>query len=700
MEKEKMQHNENMKEKTENSSKDMKDVIIQEKGEVCECICSEPEKDLIEEKDEVYKNEMKKDNKCDNESNNCHESGTTTETRKYNRIEHLKSLINDIRKILCNQEKNRCKTCPCSNELSYKSLEDIFKGYALITFCLLNHSITTKFIPELFLKSFILEINLLEYLRIQPLKIPDVLFSHQCNDKADIKKYIAAYKTYMNDTKVHINCEQDIESLTYKYYKTYCVRNRNTYYDDLLLFLLLRRNESERFFAVFKKTEKNIFGYRLALLLSLFNECCRESADIFKEIKKCRNIPGEGILKDLKEKYSSTLKDIKDSEIEMEDECYMALIEKKYFSTEDQVSFKSNSSLSIFSDITFLKKVLDDESMFNKFESVFDETIRNFEINIKENKEAVSIKNEDEVTTILNSLTNDSLVILIRIVFYSFNLMGFDKEMNSWFQEKKIKMDWENSVRNWAISREGDKVGLDHAMINHCTRYAKYEDGYLIYSMQEQKNEYCLLKTAVLCLTAFRETSEKIWIERICDLIQICANGKMKSVCCAMADSLLNKLVFVNEEGRELLLVNLIEAIERFHLEEDEQMINILLKGFFSLCTECKNTKTCDLCYKYALKVYKKWRESQEGFFFFRKKSKLGDNIYSYILGVCDEHNDCDSFHKVCKDILKSNEKIGDCVLGRLEKYHRKCECHVYDCENGEKYNRCLLKHCMCEFKK
>lgn len=604
----------------------------------------------------------------------CHEESNET----YDRLKHMKTCVVEIKKFMDDSKDEVGGDCPCKIDVPLKSLTDVFKHYGVLCHCMVYHKKSMTFDFGVYIKVFLLEISLLEYLYEKPITIPEVFFGSQ-NRNEEKDQYVASYKTFFNETRIHINCEQDIESLSYKYYKHYAKSTKNLgYYVDPLLFLLYKRRESERYFLVFGNYSKTLVGLRIALLLSLFSECCKEVDEVKKIHARNKVAKDEGILSDIRCDITSI----------NGEQCNNVTED----SLDDIMSYNSNSSKTIGSDCSYIKKLLHDDSPFSQFEKVFSE----------------QICTEDEITRSKISkrleIDKDSALLFARIAFYIYNSIDLKKDCSVWFREREIKKTWEESVKKWAFSKNKDNgnVDMDNAMILQCSKYRRFEEGYLIFTMQAKKNERCLLKTCFLCLHAYKSTSQKIWIERICDLLKSAAVGKMKSACCAMADNILEGAIEFEEDGREMLLSNVISIVDKFHLEKQEDLIDVILRGFFALCTHCKDSKTCDMCYNYTLRLYNKWKESKQGFFF-KKCSKLSDDIYSSTLGVCDQSNHCDAFHKICRDILKSNENVGNNVMCRLESYHKKCNCQEISYathQNDKSYCEVLLKHCICEYKK
>ncbi|KAM0674433.1 hypothetical protein GVAV_002046 [Gurleya vavrai] len=595
----------------------------------------------------------------------------------FNKIETMKFLVKEIKNYLLIPRKNeKSKNCVCYNEIPLENLTDIFKNYGMLVYCIKNHIFILEFNPTLFLKCFLLELLILSYFDEKPVTICDILSEHKKKDFYEREKYICAYKIFFKEKEIHVNCEQEVDSLTYKYFKLFIRNNesKSQNFFDLLLFLLLKRKESERFFNVFKNYNKTSFSYRFALLISLQNQCCLEINEVMKMVND-ENMKQEGIIFKIHEKTKKKAENFNLKKSTCNSVCDLNEVNKKL------ETFSVKSSIANYP-FDLLNKILDDESIFKNFENLF----------IPEN----NLYDLNDLECINYDINSNCKILFVRVIDFIYDILEFNKEINVWFEEKKIKQVWENNVQEYARGRNKDS-SVEHSMIKTCIHYKKYEEGYMIYKFLRQKDDACLLKTSILCLCALKNTGNNIWIERICDLLRDCAVRKNKEACCTFANCLFDQVKCMHSQERDVLLINVICILEKYHYEENEEMTSILLKGFFSLCFDCKDAKTCEMCYKYTLKIYKKWRNTQEGFFFFKRKSRLSDRIYSYVLAMCDENNDKNAFNSVCRDILDSTNESSENILLRLENYHKKCNCDKFRNTNGadKKYFRGFLKHCM-----
>lgn len=612
--------------------------------------------------------------------------------RSYNRHDHLVALITGIKSRLSEHKEKNNVECFCESSIPIENTHDIFKNYGILCYCMINHIKTIQFDFNLFIDMFILEFNLVNYLKEESKDISQILKPETEIVSEDIEnQYICAYSTFIRDSKIHINCEQPIESLTFKYYKKFIKNQKqgDTSSLDYLLFMLYIRKESERFFKVFAEIPKTSFNCRITLLLSLHQNCCKNSDEILKSLKKyntiCSGLINEigGILEevDVRDESSPCLNETP-SPNKNQREAEIQVIKEKIKVVEaglDRVNLEKR---------LFIKKNLWDDIMFNKYDKVFSQNITLFE---RQKLDKFLMRYEFD---------ENSGLILLRTTVVILNILELETDVDSWFQRKKEKYEWSNNVKKWGLNRDPK---LDADMISCCSTYRKFDEGFLIYSELVAKDEQAMTRACSLCLNAFKITEDRVWLERIYDILNNSFVNHSKETWRNLTMLIFENLRLLDLQGRKDMIVNIVEYFDRFHLEKDEHLIKCLMKGFFTMVSQCKESKLCDICHKYALFIYYKWKMKNDATFTFFKKSKVHcDDIYSYVLGVCDESNDSEKFHDICRDILRSNDGIGESVLCRLEKYHEKCRCRkysIYTHTNEKAQCRKLLRHCMSEFK-
>ncbi|WUR03383.1 uncharacterized protein VNE69_04205 [Vairimorpha necatrix] len=206
----------------------------------------------------------------------------TQEDEKLNKkiLTSVKLLVNRI----SNFPKNQNIDCLlCSEKLNLHNIHDLTRIYSCAYFCMKFHcksllkiDIEDLFIFEIFLLNFIKteDISDIEYL---------IKYSNNTNEKmyklAFKDQLIAIYKTHSNEKGFNIKCEQEIDSLTYLYYKKFKRNVSECVFDNYLLVVLFLRKEYQRFSQIFNLTKKNSFNIKMAILFDIIEENKEELID-------------------------------------------------------------------------------------------------------------------------------------------------------------------------------------------------------------------------------------------------------------------------------------------------------------------------------------------------------------------------------------------------------------------------------------
>lgn len=180
----------------------------------------------------------------------------------------------------------------CQEDMKVRNLHDAFKAYGAAMSCLVYHaeSVEAVDIPVFFeTESFILEIIQRRELR----EVSEVLEYHRSTkdmyEDALRDQLVGLFREHFQERSMKINCEQDIESMAYRYYKAMSKEMReglSTRDLELILVLLFRRCESTRFFRIFGNHRKTRASFRLALLMSTNPECHVSTEMLLKESRE------------------------------------------------------------------------------------------------------------------------------------------------------------------------------------------------------------------------------------------------------------------------------------------------------------------------------------------------------------------------------------------------------------------------------
>lgn len=172
------------------------------------------------------------------------------------------------------------------------TLEDLVTNYSILLSCVTSHStnIEKNRDVEIFYKIFLIEKYLLKFIcEPEILTVCEALRGNYNNQKIKEDIAVCSEKNYKGVINA-LNCEQDIESLTFKYYKhvTPQMDVTTTEISEYVLLVLYMRREYVRFFKIYNHVEHSLFSNRLAILLT-FNDDCEFTA-------KCENIKNKSFI--------------------------------------------------------------------------------------------------------------------------------------------------------------------------------------------------------------------------------------------------------------------------------------------------------------------------------------------------------------------------------------------------------------------
>lgn len=208
---------------------------------------------------------------CDGESSSCDENLLTPDNR-----DHMLNLAKTVKSF---RKKDDVECIFCQEDMKIHNLHDAFRVYGAATSCLVHH--TESVIVEDLLLFFEAETFVLRNVQNKDLyRVHQVLGyrkgAKDVYEEALKEQLVAIFKVYFSERSIKINCEQDIESITYNYYKLMSPETKKSLSTkdlELILVLLFRRNEFVRFFRVFESSGKTYAVFKLALLLSINPEC-------------------------------------------------------------------------------------------------------------------------------------------------------------------------------------------------------------------------------------------------------------------------------------------------------------------------------------------------------------------------------------------------------------------------------------------
>lgn len=205
--------------------------------------------------------------------------------RKEDISDDLIKVLSKILNYLEGQPKRQDKNCflCSSNGTDLKNPNDIqilFKLYSAIVFCLIEHCKQLKYEKNLIEAFFALENFLLDQIARPELGFYDAYIQKQ-EDTSTRDQLLALGQIFRVDNAIHINREEELESITYKLYRrlSFDLTSLTDQEVNLICLILYKRNESFRFFKVFAD-RKLLVNHRIAILFSLKSNSIVDSSDL------------------------------------------------------------------------------------------------------------------------------------------------------------------------------------------------------------------------------------------------------------------------------------------------------------------------------------------------------------------------------------------------------------------------------------
>lgn len=190
----------------------------------------------------------------------------------------IKKSIKNILSTVKEFDKNSKDCLLCQKEFKIHNIHDLVRVYSLLMHCITYHCTTVGKLKEEDL--FVVELFLLKFImKPEPSDIRTIiLFRNNTNERLYREslslQLVALFQTHYLDKKIAFNCEQDIESLLYKYYKRLEELKQTEVVDkpEYLLLILYVRKEYDRFQRLYGRVKKDNFMYKLGLLMNIFDE--------------------------------------------------------------------------------------------------------------------------------------------------------------------------------------------------------------------------------------------------------------------------------------------------------------------------------------------------------------------------------------------------------------------------------------------
>ncbi|EOB15192.1 hypothetical protein NBO_7g0010 [Nosema bombycis CQ1] len=390
----------------------------------------------------------------------------------------IKKCIRRIKDTVKNLKKNSEDCLLCQNKFKIHNIPDLIRIYSMIMHCLTYHctsivhfEIEDFFVVEVFLLKFIMKP---EFKNIESI----ILFNNNHNEKLYKEslrnQLIALFQTHYHEKKIAFNCEQEIESLLYKYYKKLKLLGKTEYLDKpkYLLLILFLRNEYERFSKLFKDVEKDNFNLKLGILMNIIDENTSETeklTEVYARSKtlNLKNEEMETFMRCINLKYKLELDDILDL---FEDCCNIAVwvnnkknkhhweefIRMWATNRRDSSNYVDNSMIDLcVVHLKFEDGWLIYNNSFAVNTSGFSRAIRLCTVAFRTTKSAKWKRRLLEVINdIFNNLDKVNLMILLENSYVELETLGFSTFLRviSELQRKLIKIKLEEEVIDTILS--------------------------------------------------------------------------------------------------------------------------------------------------------------------------------------------------------------------------------------------------------
>lgn len=541
--------------------------------------------------------------------------------KKYVHIDvpkHLLPIIDAITKAVRAAKKNENDCYFCSQEPVATDLATLFELIGAMLDCLEYHvekCIEVPIIDLLILDSFVLDVIMEQNEWVVEKVLENKVIKREFEDY--YYEMVDRVNLRFSDRNIKIYCEQEVESLSYKFYKKGMHLFKGNGYLNLLFWLLYRRNESDRFFKIFKRIEnKNGYINKLGLLFTKRSECLVEGNTVLAAIKKA----GEPLPFRIptccdQHDFNSIFNDKNKTEIEIK-----------------TVNFEENRK----------EKVFENE--------------------IIEKLKFTNIKVLDE-----KCKAYKKLMILFKEIVTE-NITDF-KELQMWYEIQAELAEWDDCVEKWAKDRDDGEGNVDSAMIDKCADFRKYEQGWLIFIDEKTIKKSTVPNAAYLCVKALKYTGNDIWTSRLSVALGIAACIGEKKIFCKITNFIIPLIYNLSEGKRFSVMKNMMECAKSF--KECEEVLFYMLKGLYALCRKCKSNGTCVMCAKYANEIYSYWKIKKEknSFLFFYRRGEWDCRICCNMLHVCAETEHAE-FYNVCQDLLNLGIEIDTNICNTLEEHH------------------------------
>ncbi|EPR80029.1 hypothetical protein SLOPH_1727 [Spraguea lophii 42_110] len=227
------------------------------------------------------------------------------------------NMVEKIKEFMNNQKKKNTGCLYCNNrKYDIENIYDLSEFYLSAIFCVEKHMENILYEKNIFYYLFFIENFIFEAVSKDDeiSNVEKLLYEGKKSEKMK-NKIIEKSKMYAVDSSVHINCEQEIDSLCYKVFKKMSFKEKMTVNENevaFILYILFRRSEFMRFYKTFNGGKKSLVGYRLFLIFSMHPDSEKSITAIKNELKNAKRIKTDGFY--MEESIMKELKPIEQNE--------------------------------------------------------------------------------------------------------------------------------------------------------------------------------------------------------------------------------------------------------------------------------------------------------------------------------------------------------------------------------------------------
>lgn len=499
---------------------------------------------------------------------------------------------------------------------------------------------------------------------------------------------------YRIDRRVHIHCEQALESVMYRIMRFNCRENKDWIHKlqykevNAMFFILFSRKEHFRFQRLYG-LRKNTVGLRLNLILSLEGNCERKTAEILDDVeKKSFTAESESMMQSLAQKHLET-----------------------EFIYNDVGIVYSNGIVSEVAPLMFWfqnkQKRVTWITLINKWRE-----FRSFPTDVSMIQSCIECGHFREGIVIFESLE----------VFDKLLDKNRDDEFDMELIKKSIIYSVDCAVGGFfSLSSKSNTSNTNTSNIN-TSNTNNNTDINLEKNMKLKENFFFKFICKIL---------KKINEPKIKKALNLICKKNVENIYCASISKIFSQFENLDLKALDLNILDLLVkesslCITSYGFGSKDSVVNTFIKKLLytyqtidkfvqntniqgdTYNTACIKNNLVELIEKHAMKAYNVWKIQKEAnkgiseIFFRKKNSPESEEIYENILflqcnACCENRADNQQqISDICKDIKSSKISVDSTIIDILEKYHNnviKCQCGLFSFIGDVGFEKKALDH-------